>query len=365
MNYYLSENDKQLFDMLVRKMRRELENTPIRTEQIEDELQSPHTHIVLSPVGGIAALEMGAGSSYGGSDTPGAAYCDVYRKLGNAATGHLQPTGMQILVHNVAETIIPANTIFVATRDRFGTWIASAALDAETNTTRIPLVAEVCSSKMPLVAIRDEYSGFITDVLLGDISLVDAPQDVVASITVSRRDVDTHNPSDVAPETDPSCISTCVDETCQDCNYLVAIFNCNGVTDDDFSLELDGVVIAASLLEAQVGDPLGYICRGHIIAPPGYTTVPNPAGCGCVFDGSGGISWQSHTATQLENVPTTPTMEFVLTSIADNSAGNFGYFIVYRCCGPKLCEVFRADYNMSPLGSNTYTVNNACGGAGS
>lgn len=148
-------------------------------------------------------------------------------------------------------------------------------------------------------------------------------------------------------------------------NIIVAVFNCNGFTDDNFELKLNGNVIVANMPETDITcGVLGTPCRGHLIRAPGVTWIPPltigepPVECNC---NTSPTTWSTYTATELDScIALTSVPLFRLTSIVDNLCGNFGLFVVYRWNGITGIEIFRDVYNMSPFSFNEYSPSGVC-----
>ena len=141
---------------------------------------------------------------------------------------------------------------------------------------------------------------------------------------------------------------------------IVAVYNSNGITDDDFELKLNGNVIVASMPETDTSCSIspGLVpCRGHLVRPSGITWEPDPGtGDGC--DASP-PTWSTYTANDLADWSVlTSTPLFRLTSIVDNLCNNFGRFIVY-CWNENTStatEIYNSTYSMAALGYEEYSV---------
>lgn len=137
------------------------------------------------------------------------------------------------------------------------------------------------------------------------------------------------------------CSEDCTN--CSGCSYAIAIFNSNGIVDDDFKLNLNGETIQDNILETTLTDP-PISCRGRFLHPPGYAHLaPNPTpNDGC----TGNIVWTKYEVAALADLSATPSpFDFDLISISNNGFDNFGQFIVYRICNDRLCEHFRGNYS--------------------
>lgn len=135
------------------------------------------------------------------------------------------------------------------------------------------------------------------------------------------------------------CSQDCTN--CSGCRYAIAIFNSNGIIDDNFKLKLNGDTIQDNIDETFPGDPRP---RGAFLHPTGFTTfLPTPIkDPGAV----GNTIWTRYEVSALDDLSSVETLTFDLYSIFDNEAGNYGLFILYRVCGTSLCEVYRSVYNM-------------------
>ena len=150
----------------------------------------------------------------------------------------------------------------------------------------------------------------------------------------------------------------CCADYCED-SLVVAVYNCNGITDDNFSLAMNGSTIVTNMPETitlNCGLDAGFPCRGHLVRASGVTAVPDVSAftalieCGC-FDTP---SWSTYTADELRGLTSAPL--FRLTSIFDNFCFNFGYFIVYCWDGATLTQIFAQTYSMDPLSFQEYQM---------
>ena len=146
---------------------------------------------------------------------------------------------------------------------------------------------------------------------------------------------------------DGACV--CCDE-CADLNsfthIMIGVINVNGVTDDDFELRIDGVLVA-TIIETDLTGP-GGIYRGNVYAPIGCDDNFNRDADGILIDVNsecgppGNVLFNNSAAlTPLIN----GNHMITLVSIADNGYGNFGKIAVWGCretCTP--CLIFVESY---------------------
>src|SRR5262249_21007385 len=152
---------------------------------------------------------------------------------------------------------------------------------------------------------------------------------------------------------------------CTDCGtYVVGVYNVNNCTDDNFTLSLDGTVIA-TLNETDTScmcpDPAG--CRGHLVLPSDWSTATLPdilsvtSAYSCHHQP---MSTVALYATELNHVAG-GDHSLELTSIHDNACGNFGGFYVWRACLVDNKVVLGPLVVNSTYGTDTvYTFTSVC-----
>jgi hypothetical protein len=171
------------------------------------------------------------------------------------------------------------------------------------------------------------------------------------------------------------CCNTCA--ACTSCKLGVLIYNCNGITDDDFNVYLNGVLIgtAPELFPDPVNcnicpfDPCNW-CRGTFIHATGTGTFPPDSAhaydCGCVVDEAHPVPILTQSTADALDVselaPTECTLTFQIESTDNNQCSNYGVVTFWRWCGSRWCLWSGPfDYAMaSDGGVNAYSVPNPC-----
>ncbi len=158
--------------------------------------------------------------------------------------------------------------------------------------------------------------------------------------------------------TDNSCCCNDCVYGCNGCKYAVLVLNCNGITDDDLELSLDGASID-TIVEVDLTCTTVNL-RGALFLPTGMSEL-----CDVDFDllTCGGTTPATINITNsglLDNITTDP-MVFTLNSVQDNGCGNFGTFYVWRICDStsKCCLIYTNQYDNT---ENTFSIINPCGG---
>jgi hypothetical protein len=161
-----------------------------------------------------------------------------------------------------------------------------------------------------------------------------------------------HESSSVTP---PTCCCNC-----DPCTFLVLVDNCNGVTDDNFNITLNGTSIG-NVIETDTRCAPPYTCRGHVIADTscaGKTwDIESGSGVLCSCFGSL-LALVYQTANLNLTCEEAPILTFVMTSIGNNMCGDYGLFRVAGVCNcGMLTWIYSAEYSG---GTQTFTMSNPC-----
>jgi hypothetical protein len=122
--YWFTEQDAAVIRDLIRRVKGDRENVPVRTpspQSEEEDFTTPEVYIAWPPAAGIPAMASGVGTA---PDVPGSATCDIYQIQVDGSTPELiQVEGLTRVVYNLSNAAIPQDWI-VAGRDKFGRWLA-------------------------------------------------------------------------------------------------------------------------------------------------------------------------------------------------------------------------------------------------
>lgn len=136
-SYLLSQADRDLIQEIISTVKAELQNTTNRPDATADDHMAPEVYIARTPSEGIAALASeeevgtGSGSPSDTSNTPGCAFCDIYkiRTIGTSLEGDCLDDLVRIptlnkKVYNLSESDVEGDTFVQVNRDKFGRWLA-------------------------------------------------------------------------------------------------------------------------------------------------------------------------------------------------------------------------------------------------
>lgn len=143
MSRRISENDVRTLQRAIDTLRSETRNPRNRPVVIPDEITTPEVYLAIAPDGGIPGtigeasgwrvsltglssihgpiLPLLGGESGGPPATVPNAECNIYRLL----NGVLTLTGLKRIVYNTTGSDILPASLFLAIRDKFGTWFAA------------------------------------------------------------------------------------------------------------------------------------------------------------------------------------------------------------------------------------------------
>ncbi len=133
--YLLTDRDKTALDRLLSRERARVTRLGQLSAADPEDSQTPETYVVLTPVGGIPALDYGSGGTGtgtmpGSGDAPGYAACDVYRILYEEgdSTYRLRPVSdLAVPVFNVGTSDVAGETWALAHREKFGEFVVGGS----------------------------------------------------------------------------------------------------------------------------------------------------------------------------------------------------------------------------------------------
>lgn len=119
-SYVLSETDRAALAEMLGWWRNQSVNATGRPGDTLDreEMSAAEVYVAKVPTGGIPAMA---------SSVPGAAKCNIYRKM---SSGELRPIDKAILVHNLTASEVPEDSWAMVKRDKWGTWFVEYSSSA-------------------------------------------------------------------------------------------------------------------------------------------------------------------------------------------------------------------------------------------